>query len=186
MTQQSQQTPFGVPPFDPAAMQAMWQQMMSQFSPGAAPQTPPTSMPAEALKQMQKAYLDAMGRWADEYMRSPQFLDQMKQSLEGALAMRRQVEDFIRKASEQSYGSKLGMYDAVGAVRDAESWITRRLDELATRLEAIEGKLDGRGDGASARRGSKTKAPPRSATAKKSSKRSATKKPAVSGKKKAR
>jgi len=186
MTQQSQQSPFGAPPFDPAAMQAMWQQMVSHFNQGAAPQTPSSSMPAEAFKQMQKAYLDAMARWADEYMRSPQFLDQMKHSLEGALAMRRQVEDFIRKASEQSYGSKLGIYDAVGAVRDAESWMTRRLDELATRLEAIEAKLDGPGHAAGPKRGSKKKAPARSATPNKSPRRPAMKKPAASGKKKAR
>ena len=143
--QQSQQPPqpsFGMPPFDPAAMQAIWQQMMGQFpQSNAHQQAPPASMPAEMLKQMQKACLDSMARWVDDYMRSPQFLEQMKRSLEGALAMRRQVEGFIRKATEQSYGSTLGMYDAVGAVRDAETWITRRIDELASRLDAIEDKL---------------------------------------------
>lgn len=155
MTQQAQQPPFGMPPFDPAAMQAMWQQMMSQFAPPKAAQAPP-AMPTEMFKQMQKAYLETMARWADEYMRSPQFLDQMKQSLEGALAMRRQVEDFIRKASEQSYGSTLGMHDAVGAVRDAESWITRRIDEIAERLDSIEAKLGGRGEAVGGRRAPRT------------------------------
>ncbi|GEM_PF-1620555 len=142
MTQHSNHPPFSIPPFDPAAMQAMWQQMMGQFTKATGqPQAPPPDMPVEMLKQMQKAYLDTMARWADEYMRSEQFLDQMKKSLEGALAMRRQVEEFIRKASEQSYGSTLGIYDAVGAVRDAESWITRRIDEISARLGAIEEKL---------------------------------------------
>lgn len=138
---QSSQGQYSMPPFDPAAMQAMWQQMMGQFAQTAGRQPPPANMPADAYKQMQKMYLEMMARWADEYMRSEPFLDQMKQSLEGALAMRRQVEEFIRKASEQSYGSTLGIYDAVGAVRDAESWITRRIDELAERLGAIEAKL---------------------------------------------
>lgn len=170
MTQQSNHPPFSMPPFDPTAMQAMWQQMMGQFSKATGqPQSPPPDMPAEMLKQMQKAYLDTMARWADEYMRSPQFLDQMKQSLEGALAMRRQVEEFIRKASEQSYGSTLGIYDAVGAVRDAESWITRRIDEIAARLSAIEEKLGVEKKTTRRRTGA-------GGTAKKTAKRSATKK----------
>ena len=159
MNQPSNHPPFTMPPFDPAAMQAMWQQMMGQFtSPSAHPQPTP-AMPAEILKQMQKACLDTMARWADEYMRSPQFLDQMKQSLEGALAMRRQVEDFIRKASEQSYGSTLGVHDAVGAVRDAESWITRRIDDLAGRLDSIEAKLGVGGGAAGAKRTARKRTP---------------------------
>lgn len=136
------QPPFNAPPFDPASMQAVWQQMMGQFARAASPQAaPPAGAPAEMFKQMQKAYLDAMSRWADQYMRSPEFLENMKHSLENALAVRRQVEEFLRKASEQSFGSTLGVYDAVGAVRDAESWITRRIDEIGSRLDAIEAKL---------------------------------------------
>ncbi len=155
MTQSSNQNPFNMPPFDPAAVQSAWQQMLGQFA-RATGQPAPASMPempAEAFRQMQKAWLDAMARWADEYMRSPQFLEQMKKSLEGALAMRRQVEEFIRKATEQSYGGSLGLYDAVGAVRDAESWLTRRLDEMDQRLVAIEAKLDGRGGKSASRAG---------------------------------
>ncbi len=141
------QPPFTMPPFDPAPMQAMWQQMMSQFARAGAPAASgaaPASVAqtsSEVLRQMQKAWLESMSRWAEEYLRSPQFLEQMKHSLENALAMRRQVEDFIRKASEQSFGSTLGVYDAVGAVRDAESWLSRRIDEVAERLDAIEEAL---------------------------------------------
>ena len=190
MSQTSATPPFNMPPFDPAAMQAMWQQMMGQFAKAASPQTgaprsasghgvPPPDMPAEMFKQMQKAYLESMSRWAEEYMRSPQFLENMKHSLENALAMRRQVEDFLRKASEQSFGSTLGVYDAVGAVRDAESWITRRIDEIASRLDAIEAKLGverkaqkarrgGASGGASVRRGAKKTTTKKSGTKRRS------------------
>ncbi|MCC6909840.1 MAG: hypothetical protein IT430_18035 [Phycisphaerales bacterium] len=179
MTQSSSQNPFNMPPFDPAAMQSAWQQMMGQFA-RATGQPAPASMPempAEAFKQMHKAWLDAMARWADEYMRSPQFLEQMKTSLEGALAMRRQVDEFIRKATEQSYGGSLGLYDAVGAVRDAESWLTRRLDEMDQRLRGIEAKLDGGAGAGGRRRGGKAAARAstssrKPATSKKSKKKS--------------
>ncbi len=168
------QPPFNAPPFDPASMQALWQQMMGQFARATSPEgAPPAGIPAEMFRQMQKAYLDAMGRWADQYMRSPEFLANMKHSLENALALRRQVEEFLRKASEQSFGSTLGVYDAVGAVRDAEAWITRRIDEIAARLDAIESKL---GVERHARRG---RGAGKDAGVKRASKKSRTKKQAV-------
>lgn len=174
------QPPFTMPPFDPAAMQAMWQQMMSQFaragappSSGAAPAAADAS--AEMLRQMHKAWLESMSRWAEEYLRSPQFLEQMKHSLENALAMRRQVEEFLRKASEQSFGSTLGVYDAVGAVRDAESWLSRRIDEIAQRLGAIEEALGV----ARPRRGGRPASATPGSTKKKNAKRSSRKKAAA-------
>ena len=45
------------------------------------------------LKRFQSAFLDAMARYCDEYMRSPQFLAVMKQSMDGALSLRQQPVD---------------------------------------------------------------------------------------------
>src|SRR5262245_29225922 len=56
----------------------------------------------DTVRKMQSAFMDAMAATAEQYMRSPQFLDAMKQSLESAVNMRRQMEEYLRRNMQES------------------------------------------------------------------------------------
>lgn len=129
--------------FDPSSFQKVWMETLSKMGLGGPPAG---SGGAEAMnewgKQMQRAYLDAMAKWSDEYMRSPQFLEQLKSSMEQTLAFRKQMEEFIGKASNQAFSGSLmpGPADVLKAVKDMESRMTSRIAEIAERVAALEGE----------------------------------------------
>lgn len=119
--------------FDPAQAQAFWTDMMSKMGFPTMPAQPST--PMDAFRQFQATMLNAMSQWCEEYMRSPQFLESMKQSMDNALSMRQQMESFVKQATDQS------MTDALAggfATADAVQRLERKIDTLQARLDAIE------------------------------------------------
>ncbi len=114
------------------------------------------------LRQYQKAYLDAAAKWCDEYLRSPEFLNSVKQSTDNALALRRQMQEFLKKGFDANISSTLGAgADAVGVMRQMAVDLSRRVDELVERLDRIEeaigsGGARGSTRGGSTKRGKKT------------------------------
>jgi len=138
------------PGFDPAVWQQFWNQMTSNMMSATSAaggdrsrSAPPGSFdPGDIARQMQNAFLDAMANWCDEYLRSPQFLDMMKKSLDTSLAMRRELEEFMRKASGNAFGDSLASgIDPAGIIQAAEERMTEKLEEISDRLDAIEQEL---------------------------------------------
>src|SRR5262245_18445741 len=93
-------------PTDPVT--AFWRDVWARMgqAPGMPGATPPgmpnfPGMPAgmgmpgvmtpDAMRRMQSAFFDAMAQYAEQYMRSPQFLESMKKSMDQALEFRRQM-----------------------------------------------------------------------------------------------
>lgn len=101
----------------------------------------PWMLTPEALKKMQGAFLDAMAKHADEYMRTPQFLEAMKRSMDQALQFRQQLDGVLRQQASQAYSAASGGAGAelLEAVRAGERRVTQRLDELAERVTRLEG-----------------------------------------------
>lgn len=119
--------------FDPAQAQAFWTDMMSKMGMPGVPAQP--ASPVDTFRQFQTTMLSAMSQWCEEYMRSPQFLESMKQSMDNALSMRQQMESFVKQATDQS------MTDALAggfATADALQRLERKIDTLQARLDAIE------------------------------------------------
>ncbi len=114
--------------------------------PGFAPGVDPLGwMPTpDMLRRMQSAFLDTMASASEQYMRSPQFLDQMKQSFDAALEMRRQMEEMVRRgATGLVSGDPLTTpgqvsADLLAGLRGMESRLNARLDDLATRIASLE------------------------------------------------
>ena len=115
-----------------AAFQKLWldtfggmASVWSQYSPDAPP--------PEEMRKMRSGMLKAVaGAW-DEFIRTPQFMEMMKVSLNGALDMRRMARDGINKIHEQfETPSKEDLDSILLAIRHVE----RRL------LEALEGVDD--------------------------------------------
>ena len=146
------------------AAMAFWQEAMSRFTPpgaansGAAPAggvDPAAWMPTpEMAKRMQSAFLDAMTTASEQYMRSPQFMESMKSSFDSALQMRRQMEDYLRRnVGDAARTPGDAEASVVAALHEMEGRLNRRLDELADRIDRLEGerRSSGRGSSSTAR-----------------------------------
>ncbi len=121
------------------------------FAPGAtggAPGAPAAPTP-DAIKQMQRIFFDAYAKYADEFMRSPQFLEALKQSMDGALTFKRQMDAFL--AGSLKAGQMPSQAEWVASATNlaqTQNKILQRLEQLSQRVDA----LDGRGDASATRR----------------------------------
>lgn len=105
----------------------------------------PAGMPGfltpEAAKKMQAAFFESMAQYAEQFMRSPQFLESMKKSMDQALQFRRQMDDFLKHNMAESFEAATGGANSelLGAIRHLERTLTERLDDIARRVEDLEG-----------------------------------------------
>jgi hypothetical protein len=83
-----------------AAFQKLWldsfadmANIWSQFS--------PSSPPSDEVRKMRGGMLRVLAETWDEYMRTPQFLELMKASLNGALDLKRMARDGLNRVHEQ-------------------------------------------------------------------------------------
>jgi len=103
-------------------------------------------MPPDVARQMRTAYFQSMSRYCDEFMRSPQFLGMMKQSLDASIAARKQLNDFLGRMHHEFQGTSrqdidqlmLAMHHVEQRVADGFDRLTTTLDRLNDRLEALE------------------------------------------------
>ena len=111
--------------------------------PGAFPMATP-----EVLRQFQNAFLQSLTNYCEQYMRSQEFLDVMKRSMDNALTFRQQVNEFLDNAASAGFKPPSGMMPdqavIVDAVRETERKLRDHIDVLSTRLDSIETQLNGK------------------------------------------
>jgi len=108
-------------------------------SSGVMPQS--ESSASDGVKQMRDMYFQALGQRSEEFMRSPQFLEMMKQGRDAAVAMRQQTNDMLARA-HHAVGS-LAQPDVdslLMAVRRCETRVLDKLEELSNRMSELEGR----------------------------------------------
>ncbi|MFQ5413543.1 MAG: hypothetical protein ACE5E6_03695 [Phycisphaerae bacterium] len=134
------------------AFMKFWSDMMNNMSGmGAAS---PSAARDEAVKHMRRAFFDAWAASCDEFMKSEQFLAAMKESMDGALAFKRQINEFLTKAlHEQQMPTRSDADDIMAAVRRLEHRVIDRLDDLTRRVEALEKSRDHPAGGAASASG---------------------------------
>ena len=94
-------------------------------------------------------------------MRSPQFLEGMKQWMDQAVAFRKLSNDFMAKVrNEMQMPSRDDIDSVMLAVRHMEKRLLDRIDHLAERLGALNGHLTKPGAKRAARRGPRRAAKP--------------------------
>ena len=123
-----------------------WTDMMSKM--GSSGATPPFGVSQEEVsRQMRQACFDAWAKYCEDFMRSDAFLDAMKKSMDGALAFRQQVNDFLKKAvGDSPLASSDDTETIVLAVRSLEERVLDRSlvedvvarDELAADLLQLD------------------------------------------------
>lgn len=123
----------------------------------------PESPPPEMARTMRSAMFQAMSRYAEEFMRSPQFLEFMRQSMDSAILFKKMVNDFLGRAQFEMQGVSRGDMDAlVRRLRRLETRIMDRFDELNERLDALEARLGlSEGEAAGPSRGARAARPGR-------------------------
>jgi hypothetical protein len=114
-----------------ANMTSVW----SQFSPG--------SPPADEIRKMRGGMMQVLAETWDAYMRTPQFMEMMKASLNGALDLKRMARDGINRVHEQFENpSKNDIDDVLLAIRHVERRLLDRLEGLDDRVANLDEKID--------------------------------------------
>jgi hypothetical protein len=89
-------------------------------------------------RALQRRWLEAVSRSMDAYLRSPLFLNAMKQNLDAAVKAKLQVDDltkeFARNANIPTASDIAGLFERLRSVEDAMS---SRLAEIDQRLKTI-------------------------------------------------
>ena len=99
--------------------------------------------PTDASRSMRDAGFTAMEQTADRFMRTPQFLEMMKQSLDASIAFRKQLNDFFTEAQHSVQGvARRDMDGMTRAIRRMETRVLGRLEELCERIDRMSQRID--------------------------------------------
>jgi len=102
---------------------------------------------SDAAKQMQRVFFDSMAKYAEEFMRSEQFLTAMKQTMDQSLQMKKVFDDFLVKAQRGVQAPvRADVDDIASLMRAIENRVLNRLDALEDKIAAVEvSQEEGRG-----------------------------------------
>jgi len=142
---------------DAAAFQKMCLDNFSKAIQAAFTFTP-GSAPPEILRDIRTGIFRALSESWDEYMRSPQFLNTLKQWTDNAIAFRKVSDEILGRArNDLQAPSRNDIDNVILAVRHMEKRLLDRLDELALQLAARDGQQSAPAGG----QPSKSNPPPR-------------------------
>lgn len=96
--------------------------------------------PPEMARHMRGAVFDALTQSWDEFMRSPQFLQTMKQWMDQAIKFRKMSNDFMSKVRTELQAPTR---DDVEAVAFAVRGIEKRMEALSNELSEIKSAVSG-------------------------------------------
>src|SRR5512133_2033634 len=119
-----------------AAFQKIWTETATKlFQAGMNSPTPPPEM----LRQMRNGIFQALAQSWDEFMRSPQFLEQTRQWMENAISFRKLTTDFLSRVRNQAQApSREDLESVMLQVRHMEKRLLDRIEALSTQLETLQ------------------------------------------------
>ena len=126
-----------------AAFQKIWMESMSKIM-----QTAFTfgnnSPPPDVLKQIRSGIFQALAQSWEEFMRSPEFLESMKQWMDSAINFRKMTNDFMAKVRNEIQAPSRDDIDTVMlTVRHMEKRLLDRVEDLAEKIAQIDSRLNG-------------------------------------------
>ncbi len=120
------------------AVAQFWMQFATKMA-TAGLAAEPGSSPPEAARQVRAAVFKAMSEACDEYLRSPEFQQVMKESLSQAVQFRKQLNEWLGQIHHDFQGSSRQDIDQLMQVmRHLEQRMSDSFDRLSARLDAIE------------------------------------------------
>jgi hypothetical protein len=125
-----------------ATFQKLWMDSFANMA-SACSQFSPGSSPSDEMRKMRGGMLKVLGETWDEYMRTPQFMEMMKASLNGALDLKRMSRDGMNRVNEQFESpSKDDINGVLLAIRHVERRLLDRLEGLDDRVANLDQKID--------------------------------------------
>ncbi len=125
-----------------AAFQKLWTESLVNMA-SVWSQYSPVSPPVDEIRKMRGGMLKVLGETWDEYMRTPQFMELMKASLNGALDLKRMAREGMNRAHEQFENpSKEDIDGVLMAIRHVERRLLDRLEGLDERVVNLDEKID--------------------------------------------
>jgi len=125
-----------------AAFQKLWTDSFANMA-GVWSQFSPGSPPSDEMRKMRGGMLKVLSETWDEYMRTPQFMEMMKASLNGALDLKRMARDGMNRVHEQfETPSKEDIDGVLLAIRHVEGRLLDRLEGLDDRVVNLNEKID--------------------------------------------
>jgi hypothetical protein len=94
--------------------------------------------PTQTAREARTAVFEAMGRYTDQFMRSPQFLEYTRSSLDGSMQIREQLNDFLTRMRHELQGvAKQDVESVLAGVHQMERRVIERLDALDRKIEEL-------------------------------------------------
>jgi hypothetical protein len=125
-----------------AAFQKIWGETFSKLM-QAGFTFSPESAPPEFLRQMRSGIFQALGQSWEHFLRSPQFMEGMKQWMDNAMAFRKMSSDFFTKVRHETQTTSREDIDSVMlAVRHMETRVLDRVEELAAQIDEVSKRLN--------------------------------------------
>jgi len=125
-----------------AAFQKLWTDSFANMA-SVWSQFSPASPPSDEMRKMRGGMLKVLAETWDEYMRTPQFMEMMKGSLNGALDLKRMARDGMNRVHEQfETPSKEDIDGVLLAIRHVERRLLDRLQGLDDRVANLDEKID--------------------------------------------
>ena len=130
-----------------AAFQKLWMDSFNEMA-SVWSQFSASSPPVDEMRKMRGGMLKVLAETWDEYMRTPQFLEMMKASLNGALDLKRMAREGMNRVHEQFENpSKQDVDDVLLSIRHVERRLLERLEGLDDRLASLKERIDSLNEG---------------------------------------
>ncbi len=114
--------------------QKIWAETLSKTMQAAFTFTP-NSPPPEVLRQIRSGIFQALAESWDKFMRSPEFLEAMKQWMEQAISLRKMTNDLMGTVRHEMQAPSREDIDTVMlAVRHMEKRLLDRIEQLSLQV----------------------------------------------------
>jgi len=121
-----------------AAFQKIWTESVSKTM-QAAFNLASDQPPPQVLRQIRSGILRVLAESWEEFMRSPQFLEGMKQWMEGAIAFRSLTNESMNKMRHEMQAPSREDIDTIMvAVRHIEKRLLDRIEQLSTQVNELK------------------------------------------------
>jgi hypothetical protein len=98
--------------------------------------------PPEMTTQMRDTMLRSWGEYCDQFMRSPDFMQHMKQTMAATLEARKQTTEMLgRLQHEFQFATRQDVDQIMAALHHVERRVADRVDEISESMRTIESQL---------------------------------------------
>ncbi len=125
-----------------AAFQKIWLETISKTLQAASMAAPGSHPDPELLKQMRAGIFKVLADSWEEYMRSPQFLEAMRQWIEQSVQFRKVTNELLARAhNELQSPSRDDINTVILAFRHTEQRLLDRVDALSEQVRRLSERL---------------------------------------------